>query len=90
MQKPGKSHLKRQRYEMPDEIREALVRNSVLQAYYDRPAYQQNDYIGWIGHAKRDETRRERITQMLQELARGDRYMKMPYKAKQQTHKGKI
>jgi uncharacterized protein YdeI (YjbR/CyaY-like superfamily) len=72
--------LKRKRYAMPDNIRESLVRNSLLQAYHHRPRYQQNDYIGWITRAKRDDTRRQRITQMLQELARGDRYMKMAYK----------
>jgi uncharacterized protein YdeI (YjbR/CyaY-like superfamily) len=76
------SRLKRKRYAMPDDIRESLVRNSLLQAYHNRPQYQQNDYIGWITHAKRDDTRRRRITQMLQELARGDRHMKMAYKAK--------
>ena len=75
------SRLRRKRYAMPDDIRESLVRNSLLQAYHNRPQYQQNDYIGWITRAKRDDTRRQRLTQMLQELARGDRYMKMAYKA---------
>ena len=79
------SHLKRKRYAMPDDIREALVRNRLLRAYYDRPPYQRNDYIGWITRAKRDDTRRQRIAQMLEELARGDRYMKMVYKAKKQS-----
>ena len=76
------SRLRRKRYAMPDDIRESLARNSLLRAYHNRPQYQQNDYIGWITRAKRDDTRRRRITQMLQELARGDRYMKMAYKAK--------
>jgi hypothetical protein len=83
MKKMGGSRLKRKRYAMPDDIREALARNSLLQTYHDRPRYQQNDYIGWITRAKRDDTRRQRITQMLQELARGDRYMKMAYKTKE-------
>jgi len=76
------ARLKRKRYAMPDDVGESLVRSSLLQAYHDRPPYQQNDYIGWITRAKRDETRRKRIAQMLQELAGRDRYMKMPYKPK--------
>jgi uncharacterized protein YdeI (YjbR/CyaY-like superfamily) len=82
MMKTDGSRLKRKRYAMPDDVRESLARNSLLQAYRDRPRYQQNDYIGWITRAKRDDTRRLRITQMLQELARGDRYMRMAYKAR--------
>jgi uncharacterized protein YdeI (YjbR/CyaY-like superfamily) len=76
-----RSRLKRRHYIMAGDICAALVRNGLLRAYHDRPSYQQNDYIGWITRAKRDNTRRQRITQMLQELARGDRYMKMAYKA---------
>jgi uncharacterized protein YdeI (YjbR/CyaY-like superfamily) len=79
------SRLRRKRYALPDDVREALARNRLLRAYYDRPPYQQNDYIGWITRAKRDDTRRQRIAQMLEELARGDRYMKMVYKAKKQS-----
>ena len=51
-------------------------------AYENRPPYQQNDYIGWITDAKRQETREARLAQMLDELRRRDVYMKMPYKAK--------
>jgi uncharacterized protein YdeI (YjbR/CyaY-like superfamily) len=76
------SPLKRQRYAMPDDVREALTRNSLLKAYRDRPPYQQNDYIGWITRARVDGTRNRRIAQMLQELAQGNRYMKMKYTAK--------
>ena len=44
------------------------------------PPYQRNDYIGWIAGAKREETRRKRLSQMLDELRGGDRYMKMAYR----------
>jgi uncharacterized protein YdeI (YjbR/CyaY-like superfamily) len=74
------SELRRKRYAMPDYVRDALIRNSLMQAYKVRPSYQQNDYVGWITRAARDATRRRRVAQMLEELARGDRYMKMPYK----------
>lgn len=53
-----------------------------MDAYGNRPPYQQNDYIGWITRAKRQETRERRLAQMLEELARGDKYMKMDYRAK--------
>ena len=67
---------------MPAFIRKALVDAGLLDAYRERPPYQRNDYIGWITRAKRDETRQKRLTQMLEELTRGDRYMKMAYRGK--------
>jgi hypothetical protein len=42
------SRLKRNCYAMAEDIHEALIRNSRLKAYYDRPPYQQIDYIAWI------------------------------------------
>jgi hypothetical protein len=41
------------------------------------PPYQQNDYIGWITRARRPETQEKRLDQMLEELEKGDVYMKM-------------
>jgi uncharacterized protein YdeI (YjbR/CyaY-like superfamily) len=70
---------------MPDDVREALTRRGLMQTYRDRPPYQQNDYIGWITRAKRVETRQRRLSQMLQELELGDRYMKMPYRARKKS-----
>jgi len=75
-------NLQRPRYPMPGFIKEALINHGLLDAYKDRPAYQQNDYIGWITRAKRQETVEKRLTQMLNELERGDRYMKMVYRKK--------
>ena len=76
------SRLKRPKHEMPDDVRRALAARGLTDAYAQRPAYQQNDYLGWIVHAKRDETRRRRLQQMLDELAAGDVYMKMSYRTK--------
>ena len=73
--------LKRQRHPMPDAIRTALEERALMRAYLARPAYQQNDYLGWIARAHRPETAQKRLDQMLDELARGDSYMKMPYRA---------
>ena len=76
------SRLKRKRYDMPDDVKHSLVTRKLLQAYQSRPPYQQNDYLGWILQAKREETRQKRITQMLEELAQGNVYMKMKYHSK--------
>ena len=74
------SRLSRPIQPMPDNIRDALVQNNLLEAYQSRPPYQQNDYLAWIARAKRPETRQRRLTQMLEELKRGDLYMKMAYR----------
>jgi len=80
--KKSRSHLKRPRYPMPADVRQALRDRNLLDAYRSRPLYQQNDYIGWITRAKRESTRNERLAQMLEELASGNRYMKMAYQPK--------
>ena len=79
MSRKRPSRLKRDRNEMPEFVREALVDRGLLDAYRRLPAYQQNDYLGWITRAKRQETKQKRLDQMLDELFRGDRYMKMAY-----------
>ena len=65
---------------MPGFVRRALMDRSLLDAYEARPWYQRNDYLRWITRAKREETVHRRLEQMLDELERGDVYMKMPYK----------
>ena len=77
---PSGGRLRRPRHEMPDFVREALVASGLMARYLERPPYQQNDYIGWILQAKREQTRRRRLQQMLDELARGGVYMKMPWR----------
>ena len=37
---------------MPDYICTALNERGLMDAYHSRPAYQQNDYVGWITRAK--------------------------------------
>ncbi len=39
-------------------------------------------YIGWTTRAKRGETRKRRLTQMLDELRSGDHHMKTAYQAR--------
>lgn len=65
---------------MPEFVHRALEDRDLLGAYEARPWYQRNDYLGWITRAKREETVKRRLNQMLDELEAGDRYMKMTYK----------
>ena len=64
---------------MPDDVRAELDERGVMDLYLERPFYQRNDYLAWIGRAARIETRRKRIEQMLDELAQGGIYMKMDH-----------
>lgn len=74
--------LTRTRHKMPDYIRAALTERGLMEAYRARPDYQQNDYLGWITRAKRDETKEKRLAQMLDELKGGSRYMKMKWRSR--------
>ena len=64
---------------MPDFVAQALSERGLLAAYQARPAYQQNDYLGWIIQAKRQETKEKRLNQMLSELEAGGIYMNMEH-----------
>jgi uncharacterized protein YdeI (YjbR/CyaY-like superfamily) len=67
---------------MPDFIRNALDSRGLMDTYKARPPYQRNDYIGWITRAKREETVQKRLNQMLDELKKGNVYMKMKWNTK--------
>ena len=71
----------RQRYEMPKDVFDALTLSQVIGDYEARPAYQRNDYFGWITRAGKAETRQKRIDQMIAELKAGGVYMKMAHPA---------
>ena len=75
------SRLSRTIYEMPEFVQQTLEKRSLMEDYKQRPAYQQNDYIGWISRAKRKATREKRLNQMLDELEKGGVYMKMKHPA---------
>ena len=74
--------LKRPHHDMPDFIRDALNERGLMDLYRVRPSYQQNDYIGWITRAKLETTKQKRLNQMLDELKKGDVYMKMKWNPK--------
>ena len=73
------SRMKRDIYEMPADVRDALEKAKATDAYNSRPAYQQNDYVGWITRAKLWATREKRLKQMLDELRGGGIYMHMKW-----------
>jgi uncharacterized protein YdeI (YjbR/CyaY-like superfamily) len=72
-------NLQRDLRDMPDDVWAALTEAGLTEKYRERPAYQQNDYLGWIDQAKRPETRDRRIAQMLDELREGGVYMGMAH-----------
>ena len=69
----------RPRQPMPSDVEAALRSGGVLVAYREWPAYQRNDYLGWIGLAQQDRTRHKRVRQMVDELREGGVYMGMPH-----------
>jgi uncharacterized protein YdeI (YjbR/CyaY-like superfamily) len=71
--------LTRTRLKMPDYIRQALNKRKLMDAYRERPDYQQNDYLAWITRAKHETTKQKRLDQMLDELEGGKLYMNMSW-----------
>ena len=55
------ARLGRPRHVMPKFVKEALEERGLMDAYEERPAYQQNDYVGWINEAKRPDTKEKRL-----------------------------
>ena len=73
---------------MPDFVKHTLEERGLMAEYKARPAYQQNDYIGWINNAKLQETKEKRLHQMLEELEKGGVYMKMLHPPSRKSKKG--
>jgi len=86
MSKSDMDSLSRPIQSMPDWVCDALEAQGLMAAYNGRPAYQRNDYLGWINRAKRVETRQRRLNQMLDELRRGGVYMKMTWRPGRTSH----
>ena len=72
---------------MSDFVKQALEARGVIADYQQRPAYQRNDYLGWISRAKRPETQEKRLNQMLDELEKGGVYMKMAHTSSEKGNK---
>ena len=76
-----KGNVRRKLYEMPADVKLALEQRALRADFDHRPAYQRNDYIGWITRAVRPEIRLKRLNQMLDELEKGGVYMRMDHPA---------
>ncbi|MGB5324599.1 MAG: YdeI/OmpD-associated family protein [Pseudomonadales bacterium] len=72
---------------MPSFVKKALIEHDLMDQYNARPAYQQNDYIGWIYQAKMETTKEKRLKQMLSELRKGGVYMNMAHPASAKNKK---
>ena len=70
---------------MPDDVAAQLDAAGLRADYQDRPFYQRNDYLSWIGRAKQPATRIRRIRQMLDELTVGGVYMGMAHPPSRKT-----
>jgi uncharacterized protein YdeI (YjbR/CyaY-like superfamily) len=79
MSKTNPSTLQRPKQPMPGFVRKALEQRSLMDAYRERPPYQQNDYLMWINQAKLEDTKQKRLAQMLEELAGRSKYMNMDW-----------
>jgi uncharacterized protein YdeI (YjbR/CyaY-like superfamily) len=75
------SRLKRDIHDMPEDVHAAIDQRRLMQAYRQRPPYQQNDYVAWITRAKLPATRAKRLAQMLDELEAGGLYMHMAWRS---------
>lgn len=75
------SPLEKPPLKISSDIRRSLSENEQAKEFFEELAEgYQREYFEWINGAKRDETRRRRISQMMQKLAAGERlnekYMK--------------
>jgi len=62
------------RVEVPADFRDALATREAARSFFERLSYtNQREYVAWITSARRDETRRSRITRALDMLADGKR-----------------
>ena len=61
-------------FEMPVEFKEALARHRKAKTFFDQlaPSYQ-NQFIGWISVAKRQETKERRVSESIALLLKGER-----------------
>jgi hypothetical protein len=64
---------------MPGNVRGALDKRKLMDAFRARPEYQQNDYLKWIASANGPAPKQQRLDQMLDELQDGARFKGEPW-----------
>lgn len=56
---------------IPGNVKAALAKRELLDAYHARPQYQRDEYLKWIATAAGETEKQKRLDQMVDELARG-------------------
>ena len=64
---------------MPGNVRSALERRTLMDAYLARPEYQKAEYLKWIALAVGPAAKQKRLDQMLEELAKGGVFKGEPW-----------
>ena len=64
---------------MPGNVRTALEKRKLMDAYMARPEYQKGDYLKWIALAAGPTAKQKRLDQMLDELEKGDVFKGEPW-----------
>jgi len=77
MRRPSPPHKTQQ--PMPGNVKAALAKRALLDAFLARPDYQQNDYLKWIALAAGPAAKDKRLQQMLDELANGGLFKGEPW-----------
>jgi uncharacterized protein YdeI (YjbR/CyaY-like superfamily) len=64
---------------MPGNVKAALDKRNLMDAYLARPAYQKDDYLKWISLAAGPAAKQKRLDQMLEELEKGNAFKGEPW-----------
>ena len=64
---------------MPGNVRVALEKRNLMDAYLARPPYQKDDYLKWIALAVGAPAKQKRLDQMLEDLEQGNAYKGEPW-----------
>jgi hypothetical protein len=64
---------------MPGNVRTALEKRKLMEAYLERPAYQKDEYLKWIATAAGPLAKQKRLDQMLAELEKGGVFKGEPW-----------
>jgi len=64
---------------MTGNVRGALAKKKLTEAFEARPDYQRNDYLKWIALANGVAAKQQRIDQMLAELEAGNAFKGEPW-----------
>ena len=67
------------RQPMPGNVRAALEKRKLMEAYEARPQYQRDEYLKWVALAAGPQAKQKRLDQMLDELEKGGVFKGEPY-----------